>query len=664
MLLRPVLWLMNRSRYTTKFSLILLVFMVPYCWLSLDKLATLDEERKGALHERDGVLLLGQAVAAHDAALQRTVAQLLVKSGGTGDQSGAASLLDASQTRYAAALERLSTLSDVSGYNKVQLPPSALSADISDPSSPLDALYSDFNANGRILRAALGELAAGSGLSTDADPAVAQPIALLLGPLLEGQELIARAQGYNGYLTVVGMLFATSKPAVHNLREAIGQLTQAAAAERNPAGARLAQSLTQLGQLYQREVIEKFYEAFSAQTGGSDQLQEVFTAYGRLSGELQAQGASALAQVDQALALRVAEKQRALTLYAILAASLILVLLYLFAGFYLSVVGTLKVLRNGTQRLSDGDLREDIETPARDELGELVGDFNRMQHRVRALISDVTRLTGSTAAQAAQLDEAVAAGAQRADRQANAMEEVATAMAQLTTSVQEISRSALVSADSARRAGGECKNGERQMQAAVQGIGGLVAGMQTSSAAIQAVEIESLNISKVLDLINAVAEQTNLLALNASIEAARAGEHGRGFAVVADEVRSLARRSRSLTQDIDVMVGHLKTQVETAVTAIAANEQGVIRAREEIELTATVFQQITRDVGEIASHAAQIATATEEQVAVVTGVERNAQVMRELGRTALTEAQEVARLTERMTQGTKAAERTLDAFHV
>ena len=101
----------------------------------------------------------------------------------------------------------------------------------------------------------------------------------------------------------------------------------------------------------------------------------------------------------------------------------------------------------------------------------------------------------------------------------------------------------------------------------------------------------SVNIAKIIRIIDEIAFQTNILALNAAVEAARAGEAGMGFAVVADEVRNLAQRSAQAARDTTALI-------EQSVTSSKAGTHHL--------------DQVARMIGEITGSAAEVKTLVDE----------------------------------------------------
>jgi len=141
--------------------------------------------------------------------------------------------------------------------------------------------------------------------------------------------------------------------------------------------------------------------------------------------------------------------------------------------------------------------------------------------------------------------------------------------------------------------------------------------MEIVSANIETLAQRSDSISSVLDVIRGISEQTNLLALNAAIEAARAGEYGRGFAVVADEVRNLAKKTHESTDEIHRMITELQDGSKLAVDSVHKSREQAILGLNAAQKTNSALNEIVNNVQHISDLNTQIATATEEQSAVI-----------------------------------------------
>ncbi|WEK29287.1 MAG: methyl-accepting chemotaxis protein McpA [Candidatus Pseudomonas phytovorans] len=265
----------------------------------------------------------------------------------------------------------------------------------------------------------------------------------------------------------------------------------------------------------------------------------------------------------------------------------------------------------------EGDLTRRLAVQNKDEFGELATSFNRFVERIHASISEVssaTRLVHDLSEKVVSASNASISGSEEQSMRTNS---VAAAINELGAATQEIARNAADASQHASGASEQAHGGREVVEEAISAMTALSQRISESCAQIETLNASTDEIGKILDVIKGISQQTNLLALNAAIEAARAGEAGRGFAVVADEVRNLAHRTQESAEEIHRMITSLQVgsreAVHTMNTSQVSSEQTVQVANQAGVRLASVTQRI----GEIDGMNQSVATATEEQTAVV-----------------------------------------------
>jgi len=273
--------------------------------------------------------------------------------------------------------------------------------------------------------------------------------------------------------------------------------------------------------------------------------------------------------------------------------------------------------------ISEGDLSQSIFIDGSDEIGSLQSSALRMRDKLLHMIDNISQTIELLATASEQLSVSLNQTKVNCNEQQAQSEQVATAMNEMTATIQEVSGNINDTAIAAEGAKNESDRGTEIVNTSIEQINQLAGKINVASDVICSLSEDTNSINTVLDVIIGISEQTNLLALNAAIEAARAGEMGRGFAVVADEVRTLAARTQDSTSEISQIIENLQKGSSKAVNAVSQSQEQATSVVEYAEQTNNTFKSIADSVFQINQMSTQIATAAEEQIAVSEDISRS-----------------------------------------
>ena len=228
--------------------------------------------------------------------------------------------------------------------------------------------------------------------------------------------------------------------------------------------------------------------------------------------------------------------------------------------------------------LAKGELGRRMECACQGTFAQLKADSDLTADKLTDIVGRIRSASRHVHSAAAEIADGNGDLSRRTDHQASQLEEAASAMAQLTTTVRQNFDSADEAVSLATDASSRSEIGEGTVEQAVQ--------------AMERIETSSRRISEIIGVIDEIAFQTNLLALNAAVEAARAGDAGKGFAVVAAEVRALAQRSATAAKDIKGLIDTSAAEVENGVRLVNEAGQGLREMVESVRRVTLIIQSI------------------------------------------------------------------------
>lgn len=344
-----------------------------------------------------------------------------------------------------------------------------------------------------------------------------------------------------------------------------------------------------------------------------------------------------------------------------------------------TIVDYLQEMTGVSSAIAGGNLCVHIEL--RSPGDALAYAFREMTAGLRRIVHSVRSAATQVAGGADQIAAASRETAQVSVQASNSIDELGSAMAEMSASVRSVTKNTQMQAekvaetsqaidkmvasflavasnvmilcDMSDRSREEVRAGIAIAGKASAGLKHINTSISSTAEIVAALGERADSIGNIVEVIDDIAEQTNLLALNAAIEAARAGEHGLGFAVVADEVRKLAEKSAQSTREIGELIRSIQEEARKTVqrmnqsTAIV-NEGMTIgseltQALEKIGHVVTEFNRLAQEIG----------TATTEQSDVSSRIAQATSRLNEI-------THEISSAVQQQAEGTESAVKALE----
>lgn len=238
------------------------------------------------------------------------------------------------------------------------------------------------------------------------------------------------------------------------------------------------------------------------------------------------------------------------------------------------------------------------------------------------------------------VDTAVDQFTEGAQQVADASQQLATGATEQAAGFQETSSALEEMASMTRQNADNAALTNERMASALAILNEASTAMAELTSSMSDLSRQGQETQKIVKTIDEIAFQTNLLALNAAVEAARAGEAGAGFAVVADEVRSLALRAAEAARETADLIDGSVSRIERGNLIAGKSHEAFQKLQQTVAVAgdlltgiASASQQQSQGIGQLNSAVTDMDGVTQRNAATAQEFAATAEHLRSQSRT-------------------------------
>jgi len=254
-----------------------------------------------------------------------------------------------------------------------------------------------------------------------------------------------------------------------------------------------------------------------------------------------------------------------------------------------------------------------------------------------SLVNSVTDISNNLFASTEEVESASYELSSASQRLAEGNMEQAAAIQETASTLEESASMVNQNTENTRMAASLAKLAKEATDKGSQEISEMLSSMTELKSS-------SDQIAKIIKVIDEIAFQTNILSLNAAVEAARAGDVGKGFAVVAEEVRNLAQRSADAAKDTaEIIEGNIILSERGVIASQRTSEAlkeinvQVVKVSEIIDEVAIATEEQNQGIHQINQAMSQMsivtqnnATIADENVSAVSALSEQAESIKDV----------------------------------